>query len=147
MHWDNFKQDNYSTVGGEGGCRVSEVWASTTSRIPNHKGFKLQQLSEIHPLHFWVKFQKFGTLRLKLDTCYGNVLLSDICLQMGHSVSCMAMLFRKHSNHQSRHQATSKTGYQSGDCRRPLKSSSGVWVGMCGYVWFNIITPKGPLWE
>ena len=25
MHWDTFTQDNYSTVGGDGGCRVGEV--------------------------------------------------------------------------------------------------------------------------
>ena len=25
MHWDTFKQDKYSTVGGDGGCRVGEV--------------------------------------------------------------------------------------------------------------------------
>ena len=36
-----FKQDNYSTVGGDGGCRVSEVRAGTTSPMPDHKGFKL----------------------------------------------------------------------------------------------------------
>ena len=41
----HFKQDNYSTVGGDGGCRVSEVRAGTTSPpppMPDHKGFKLQ---------------------------------------------------------------------------------------------------------
>ena len=42
LHWDTFKQDNYSTVGGDGGCRVGEVRASTTSPMPDHKGFKLQ---------------------------------------------------------------------------------------------------------
>ena len=42
MHWDTFKQDNYSTIGGDGGCRVGEVQASTTSPMPDHKGFKLQ---------------------------------------------------------------------------------------------------------
>ena len=42
MHWDIFKEDNYSTVGGDGGCRDGEVQASTTSPIPDHKGFKLQ---------------------------------------------------------------------------------------------------------
>ena len=42
MHWDVFKQDNYSTVGGDGGCRVSEVQADTTPPMPDHKGFKLQ---------------------------------------------------------------------------------------------------------
>ena len=34
--------DNYNTVGGDGGCRVGEVRASTTSPMPDHKGFKLQ---------------------------------------------------------------------------------------------------------
>ena len=42
MHWDTFKQDNYSTVGGDGGCRVGEVRAGTTSPMPDYKGFKLQ---------------------------------------------------------------------------------------------------------
>ena len=37
MHWDTFKQDNYSTVGGDGGCRVGEVRAGTTSPMPDHK--------------------------------------------------------------------------------------------------------------
>ena len=34
--------DNWCTVGGDGGCRVGEVRASTTSPMPDHKGFKLQ---------------------------------------------------------------------------------------------------------
>ena len=42
MHWDIFKQDNYSTVGGDGRCRVGEVQAGTTSPMPDLKGFKLQ---------------------------------------------------------------------------------------------------------
>ena len=42
MHWDTFKQDNYNTVGGDGGCRVGEVQAGTTSPMLDHKGFKLQ---------------------------------------------------------------------------------------------------------
>ena len=42
MHWDTLKQDNYSTVGGDGGGRVGEVRADTTSPMPEHKGFKLQ---------------------------------------------------------------------------------------------------------
>ena len=37
----HFKQDNYNTVGGDGGCRVGEVRAGTTSPMPYHKGFKL----------------------------------------------------------------------------------------------------------
>ena len=52
MHWNTFKQDNLSTVGGDGGCRVGEVRAGTTSPMPNHKDFKLLELSEIHPLYF-----------------------------------------------------------------------------------------------
>ena len=42
MRWDTFKQDNYSTVGGDVGCGVGEVQAGTTSPMPDHKGFKLQ---------------------------------------------------------------------------------------------------------
>ena len=30
MHWDTFKQDNYSTEGGDGECKIGEVWAGTT---------------------------------------------------------------------------------------------------------------------
>ena len=47
--------DSWCTVGGNGGCRVGEVRASTTSPMPDHKGFKLQEL---------VNFQKFSTLRV-----------------------------------------------------------------------------------
>ena len=50
MHCDTLKQDNDSTVRGDGvevggknvGSRVGEVRAGTTSSIPEHKGFKLQ---------------------------------------------------------------------------------------------------------
>ena len=42
--------------GGDGGCRVGKVRAGTTSPMPDHKGFKLQEL---------VNFQKFSTLRVK----------------------------------------------------------------------------------
>ena len=42
MHWNTFKQDNYSTVGGDGGYIVGEVQAGTTSPHAHHKGFKLQ---------------------------------------------------------------------------------------------------------
>ena len=37
-----WKRDNYSTVWGDGGGRVGEVRAGTTSPMPEHKGFKLQ---------------------------------------------------------------------------------------------------------
>ena len=36
MHCDTFKKDNYSTVGGDGGCRVSEVRAGAPSSMPDH---------------------------------------------------------------------------------------------------------------
>ena len=42
MHWDILKQGNHSTVRGDGGSRVGEVQAGTTSTMPEHKGFKLQ---------------------------------------------------------------------------------------------------------
>ena len=43
MHWDTLKQDIYNPVGGgDGVCRVGKVRASTTSPMPDHKGFKLQ---------------------------------------------------------------------------------------------------------
>ena len=38
----HFEQDNDSTVQGDGGSRVGEVPAGTTSPMPEHKGFKLQ---------------------------------------------------------------------------------------------------------
>ena len=46
-------------MGGDGGCRVGEVRAGTTSPMPDHKGFKLQEL---------VNFQKFSTLRVKFES-------------------------------------------------------------------------------
>ena len=39
---DALGQGNYNTVRGDGGSRVGEVWAGTTSPMPEHKGFKLQ---------------------------------------------------------------------------------------------------------
>ena len=45
MHCNTFKHDNDSTVRGDGGSRVGEVRAGTTSPMPEHKGFKLQELS------------------------------------------------------------------------------------------------------
>ena len=57
LHWDTLKQDNYSTVGGDGGCRVGEVRTSTTFPMPDHKGFRLQYLSGIYlPTPFLSEF-------------------------------------------------------------------------------------------
>ena len=39
MHWDTFKQGNYSIVVGDGGCRVSEVQVDTSSSMLDKKGF------------------------------------------------------------------------------------------------------------
>ena len=36
------KQDNYSTVRGDGGCKVSEIRAGSTSPMTDHMGFDLQ---------------------------------------------------------------------------------------------------------
>ena len=57
-------------MGGDGGCRVGEVRAGTTSPMPDHKGFKPQQL---------VNFQKFSTLKVNCNKTqhilYKNCLL------------------------------------------------------------------------
>ena len=58
MHWDTFKQDNYITVLGDGGCRVGKVWASTTSLIPDRKGFKLHYMSRDPPTLFLSEFSE-----------------------------------------------------------------------------------------
>ena len=62
MHWDTLKQDNYSTVRGDGGGRVGEVRAGTTSPMPEHKGFKLQGIRSQAPLpkapRAWAPYQK-----------------------------------------------------------------------------------------
>ena len=59
MRWNTFKTDNYSTVGGAwGDVGVSEVRASATSPMPDHKRFKLLEQSEIHPLHFQVELSE-----------------------------------------------------------------------------------------
>ena len=63
MHLDTFKQLYCSMGGGDGGCRVGEVLAGTTSPMPDHKSFNLQHVSEIHPLSFQVNFQKFSTFK------------------------------------------------------------------------------------
>ena len=55
MHWDTFKQDNYSTAGGDGGvglARHEPAHTATTSPMLDPKGFKLQKLSKVRSLHF-----------------------------------------------------------------------------------------------
>ena len=42
MHWDTFKQDNYSTVRGDGGSRVGEVRAGTTSPMPEFPSTRMR---------------------------------------------------------------------------------------------------------
>ena len=50
MHWDTFKQDNYSTVGGDGGCRVGEVRAGTTFLLKSLMAEWLEQASQRHEI-------------------------------------------------------------------------------------------------
>ena len=56
MHWDTFKQDIYSIVGGDGRCRVGEVRAGTTSPMSGHKGFKLHVTVREQPTPFLSEF-------------------------------------------------------------------------------------------
>ena len=57
MHWDTFKQDNYSIVGGDGGSRASEVQAGTTSPMPNYKDFSTYRHDTvIHNVKFITEF-------------------------------------------------------------------------------------------
>ena len=51
MHWDtfNFKQDDYSTVGGHGGCRVGELRVGTTPPMPDHKGLSYRNCQRSSP--------------------------------------------------------------------------------------------------
>ena len=59
MPWDTFKLDNYNTVGGDyGGCRVDDVQVGTTFPMPDHKGFKVQQLSQITPTPILTEFSE-----------------------------------------------------------------------------------------
>ena len=58
------KRDKHSTVGGDGDCRINKVRAGTTSPMPDHKGFKLQWLSD-SPTPFTMNDQKFSSLKVK----------------------------------------------------------------------------------
>ena len=60
-------------MGGDGGCRVSEVRAGTTSPMPDHRGFKLQEL---------VNFQKFSTLRVNLQSGACIILFFIMCFSL-----------------------------------------------------------------
>ena len=86
MHWDTYKQDNYSTVGGDGGCRVGEIRAGTTSPMPDHKGFKLQELSEIHPLTPAVQALRWnrGETRMLRTSFWSKPLSIPFCPESAH---------------------------------------------------------------
>ena len=58
MHWDTLKQDNDSTVRGDGGGRVGEVRAGTTSPMPEHKGFKATVTVRDPPTPFVSEFSE-----------------------------------------------------------------------------------------
>ena len=59
-HRSVFKQDNYSTVGGDGGCRVSVVPPCPTIRVISYSKCQGQ---EIH-IYISTSFQKFSTSRV-----------------------------------------------------------------------------------
>ena len=65
MHWVTFKQDNYSTVGGDRRCRIGELRASITSPIPDHKSLSYSSCQRsTHSLSKWI----FTNLALKRFT-------------------------------------------------------------------------------
>ena len=39
MHWDTFKQDGYSIVGGDGDVGSAKYEAALLPPMPDHKGF------------------------------------------------------------------------------------------------------------
>ena len=72
------------------GCRVGEVRAGTTSPMPDHKGFKLQEL---------VKFQKFSTLRVNdCGECAGEIRLVGTCLSLKASSITRCVLSQKNAH-------------------------------------------------
>ena len=103
MHWDTLKQDNYSTVRGDGGSRVGEVRAGTTSPMPEHKGIKLQYLSETPS----TPAAGPGSLSVNilsvqnLIECTWNVLFSNCCCQYFQIKSLSSTLgeVRTHRTH------------------------------------------------
>ena len=80
-----FKQDHYSTVGGDRGCRVSEVRAGATSPMPDHKGLSYSHCQRSTDSISKVKFQKFSTLMVKLYA---------LCCILGYDVTHM---YKQHS--------------------------------------------------
>ena len=66
MHWDTFKQDNYSTVGeGMGDVGLARYESALLPSCPTIGVLSYSNCQEIHPLHFFVNFQKFSTLRVQ----------------------------------------------------------------------------------
>ena len=63
-----FKQDKYTTVGGNGGCRVGEVRADTTPPCPTIRVLSYSNCQRsTHSIANWV-FQKFSTSGVKITT-------------------------------------------------------------------------------
>ena len=55
MHQNTFKQDDYSTMGGDGGCRVGGVRAGTTSPMPDNKVLSYSNyLRSTHSISKWI---------------------------------------------------------------------------------------------
>ena len=76
MHWDTAKQDNYSTVGGDGGCTVGEVRASTSSpwTMALRIAYVEAKVAMSYSFHY-------------LDWQESNRIMFNICSQYRHSKS------------------------------------------------------------
>ena len=58
MHRDAFKQDMYSPMGEDGGCRVGEVRAGTASPHPRPKGLSATVTVRDPPTTFLNEFSE-----------------------------------------------------------------------------------------
>ena len=90
-------------MGGDGGCRVGEVQAGTTSSMPNHKGFKLTVTVRDPLTPFLSDFQKFNTLRVKYLSLFSG---SYLLLCIGTPFSSLFHFFaEKYSPHHTNMQS------------------------------------------
>ena len=79
MHWDTIKQDNYSTVGGDGGCRVGEVRAGTTSPMPDHKGLSYSNCQTCTHSNSKFIFRNLAVLRVKCShSCLRWMMIANL---------------------------------------------------------------------
>ena len=72
----SFKQNNYSTVGGDGGCRVGKVRSGTTSPMPDHKGLSYSNCQRAtHAISKWIfrKLALYLRVNYPLNALHRNV--------------------------------------------------------------------------